>query len=221
MSSERTVLLSISYFGPVQYFTKFLRYPDRIIERYGHYTKQTYRNRCIIYGANGPLTLSIPVFRGRQHKTIVRDIRIDYSKNWRKLHWKGIESAYRHSPFFEFFMDDIHAFLEKEYVYLLELNQEILDYMLRSLEIDGAYDLTDEYIDAGKEQFTDCREIIHPKNDPGKDGSFRAEPYQQVFSDRFEFQGNLSIIDLLCNEGPNARTVLEKSIHRAHTEEDP
>jgi len=213
MGAKDTVLLGTAYFGSIQYFTKFLLFPCRKVERYDHYTKQTYRNRCAICGANRVLTLSIPVLKGTQHKTYVKDIRIDYSKNWRKLHWKGIESAYRHSPFFEFFMDDIQAFLERRHSYLLDLNLEILDYMLKTLEIDGSYDLTDEYTETGKELFTDYREIIHPKNDSEKDTSFRAEPYQQVFADRFEFQKNLSIIDLLCNEGPNARTILEKSIH--------
>ena len=96
MGAEETVLLSTSYFGSIQYFTKFLLYPHRYIERYDHYTKQTYRNRCNIFGANGVLSLSIPVLKGPLHKTYVKDIRIDYSKNWRKLHWKGIESAYMH-----------------------------------------------------------------------------------------------------------------------------
>ena len=133
MGPDNTVLLSTSYFGPVQYFTKFLLFPQRVIERFDNYTKQTYRNRCKIYGANGIITLSVPVLKGPSHKTHVRDIRIDYSKNWRKLHWKGIESAYRHSPFCEFYMDDIRAFLEMQHGFLLDINLEILDYLLESL----------------------------------------------------------------------------------------
>ena len=211
MIPQDTALLSTAYFGPVHYFTKFLQYPYRIIERYDHYTKQTFRNRCNILGANGILTLSIPVLKGDHHKTYVKDIRIDYSKNWQKLHWKGIESAYMHSPFFEFYLDEIMRLLEKEHGFLIELNLEILDFLLDSLEISGDYGLSDEFFESLPGNIQDCREIIHPKKNPGEDLDYRSESYPQVFSDKFGFQENLSIMDLLFNEGPNARLVLEKS----------
>jgi len=212
MDPQDTAILSTAYFAPVQYFTKFLQYSSRIIERYDNYTKQTYRNRCRIPGANGILTLSIPVLKGEKHKTYVRDIRIDHSKNWQKLHWKGIESAYMHSPFFEFYLDDIRLLLEKNHRYLLELNLEILDFLLGTLEISRDYELSNEFIESGEEYKYDFRETIHPKKNLNKDSHFFAEPYSQVFSDRFGFQENLSIIDLIFNEGPNARFVLEKCI---------
>ena len=212
MGEEKTVLLSSSYFGPIQYFTKFLLFPDRIIEQFDHYGKQTYRNRCRIYGANGILTLSIPVLKGSEHKTLVKDIRIDYSRNWRKLHWKSMESAYRHSPFFEFYMDDIRALLDRKHTYLLDLNLEVLDRLLDALEIAGNYSLTQGFGGTGSGHFIDLREAIHPKVDPSEDQYFRAEPYAQVFADRMGFKENLSIIDLLFNAGPDAGMILEKCI---------
>jgi len=212
MIPKDTAVLGTAYFAPVHYFTKFLQYPSRIIERYDHYTKQTYRNRCNILGANGILTLSIPILKGTDHKTYVKDIRIDYSKNWQKLHWKGIESAYMHSPFFEYYLDEIRLSLEKKPGFLIELNLEILDFLLDSLEITGGYGLSDDFIDTVPENFQDYREIIHPKKDTGTDQRYRPEPYPQVFSDKHGFQDNLSIMDLLFNEGPNARLVLEKSL---------
>lgn len=211
---ESTVLLSTSYFGPVQYFSKFLLYPGRIMERFDHYTRQSYRNRCYIYGANGLLALSIPVRKGPAQKTPVRDIRIDYGKNWRKLHWKGIESAYRHSPFFEFYMDDVRRFLEGSHEFLLDLNLEILDYLLDALEIEGGYALSDRFNPPGNGFSTDCRELIHPKRDCTEDPEFIAEPYAQVFQQQHGFLPNMSIMDLLFNEGPLARTVLEKCLRR-------
>lgn len=214
MRAENTVLLTTSYFGSIQYFTKFLIHPHRIIERYDHYTKQSYRNRCTIYGANGVLALSIPVLKGPGHKSHVKDIRIDYNKNWRKLHWKGIESAYRHSPFFEFYMDDVQSFLDKKHSFLIDLNLDIMDYLLEALEISGGYSLTKEFTEQGCEQFNDCRETIHPKKKFSEDPDFRAEPYPQVFADRLGFQKNLSVIDLLFNEGPNARSLLDRSVRR-------
>ena len=100
-----TVLLSTAYFPPIQYFTKFLLYKNILIEQYDHYGKQSYRNRCEIYGANGPLTLSVPVNKKHNQKILVRDVDIDYSLNWQKVHWKAIESAYNRSPFFLYYKD--------------------------------------------------------------------------------------------------------------------
>jgi hypothetical protein len=142
-----TALLSISYLGPVQYLTKFLLHPVRIIERYDHYIKQTYRNRCNIMGANGILPLSIPVLKGQDHKTYVRDIRIDYNKKWQKLHWRSIESAYRHSPFFEFYMDEFSPFYEQRFEFLLDFNAALLVLILQSLEINYTLRYSSEFMD--------------------------------------------------------------------------
>ena len=207
-----TALLSTSYLGPVQYFTKFLMHPVQIIEQYDHYIKQTYRNRCNLMGANGILPLSIPVLKGQAHKTYVRDIRIDYDKKWQKLHWRSIESAYRHSPFFEFYMDEYSPFYEKRFEFLLDFNAALLEMILQALEIDNTVDYSREFIDAFREDYADYREAIHPKRDLSSDPLFVPVSYHQVFAERLGFKANLSIIDLLFNEGPNARTVLEQCI---------
>jgi hypothetical protein len=117
-----------------------------------------------------------------------------------------------HSPFFEFYMDEIRILLEKKPGFLLELNLEILDFLLEILEISGTYSLTDKFIESGSDYLKDSREIIHPKKDCGADLDYRSQPYPQVFADRLGFQENLSIIDLIFNEGPNARSILEKSL---------
>ena len=207
-----TALLSTSYLGPVQYFTKFLMHPVQIIEQYDHYVKQTYRNRSNIMGANGIIPLSIPVLKGQAHKTYVRDIRIDYDKKWQKLHWRSIESAYRHSPFFEFYMDEYSPFYEKRFEFLLDFNAALLEMILQALEIDNTIDYSRGFINAGREDYADYREAIHPKRDLSSDPLFVPVSYHQVFAERFGFKANLSIIDLLFNEGPNARSVLEQCI---------
>src|SRR4030042_7218206 len=112
----RSVLLSTTYLGPVQYFTKFLLYDEIWLETHEHYTRQTYRNRFNIFGANGKLALTVPVLTGDKHKTLITDLRIDYTKSWQKLHSKGIESAYRSSPFYEFYIDDFIPFYSKKYI---------------------------------------------------------------------------------------------------------
>ena len=211
-SDPDTALLSITYLGPVQYFTKFLLHPVRIIERYDHYIKQTYRNRCNIMGANGILPLSIPVLKGQAHKTYVRDIRIDYNKKWQKLHWRSMESAYRHSPFFEFYMDEFNPFYEQRFEFLIDFNAALLELVLQSLEIENTLNYSREFIDAGIVDYADYRETIHPKRDLSSDPLFVPLTYRQVFVERLGFKANLSIIDLLFNEGPNARSVLEQCI---------
>jgi hypothetical protein len=206
------VLLSIAYLGPVQYLSKFLIFPVRIIERYDHYSKQTYRNRCYIMGANRILPLSIPVLKGRAHKTFVRDIRIDYHKKWQKHHWRSIESAYRHAPFFEFYMDEFSPFYEQKFEFLMDFNVALLEVVLQSLEIDNTIRYSTEFIDVAVNDYADFREIIHPKRDEASDPFFVPVSYPQVFAERLGFKANLSIIDLLFNEGPNARSVLEQCI---------
>jgi hypothetical protein len=211
-SDPDTALLSITYLGPVQYFTKFLLHPVRIIERYDHYIKQTYRNRCNIMGANGILPLSIPILKGQAHKTYVRDIRIDYNKKWQKLHWRSMESAYRHSPFFEYYMDEFYPFYEQRFEFLIDFNAALLELVLQSLEIENTLNYSREFIDAGIVDYADYRETIHPKRDLSSDPLFVPLTYRQVFVERLGFKANLSIIDLLFNEGPNARSVLEQCI---------
>lgn len=211
-SDPDTALLSITYLGPLQYFTKFLLHPVRIIERYDHYIKQTFRNRCNIMGANGILPLSIPILKGQAHKTYVRDIRIDYNKKWQKLHWRSMESAYRHSPFFEFYMDEFYPFYEQRFEFLIDFNAALLELVLQSLEIENTLNYSREFIDAGIVDYADYRETIHPKRDLSSDPLFVPLTYRQVFVERLGFKANLSIIDLIFNEGPNARSVLEQCI---------
>jgi hypothetical protein len=211
-SDPGRALLSITYLGPVQYFTKFLLHTETIIEQYDHYIKQTYRNRCHIMGANGMLPLSIPVLKGEAHKTYVRDIRIDNQKKWQKLHWRSIVSAYRHSPFFEFYVDELSPFFEQTYAFLMDYDVALLEWILRSLEMDINLSYSMAFTDTAGEHSADYREVIHPKRDLSSDPFFVPVAYPQVFADRHGFRANLSIIDLLFNEGPNARSVLEQCI---------
>lgn len=163
-------------------------------------------------GANGILPLSIPVLKGHDQKTYVKDIRIDYNKKWQKLHWRSIESAYRHSPFFEFYMDEFFPFFEQRFEFLLDFNASLFELILHALEIDNTYQFSSEFMDDQEGNYTDYRDIIHPKRDLLSDPLFAPVTYPQVFGDRHGFKANLSIVDLLFNEGPNARSVLEQCI---------
>jgi len=202
-------ILSTAYWAPVQYFTKFIIYSNILIEQHETYIKQTYRNRCTIYGPNGIQSLQVPVQRGSFHKTVLRDLKIAYDTNWQKNHLKTIESAYRSSPFYDFYIDDIEPFFTKKTEFLIDLNTQILETCLNWLELPLLFKLTEQYINQSDEN--DFRQIIHPKSHKNLiDNQFTPYQYVQVFSDRFGFKRNLSILDLIFNTGPEAKTILNE-----------
>jgi hypothetical protein len=205
---DNTVILSTTYLGPVQYFTKFLLGKKVIIEKHDNFIKQTYRNRCLICGANGPLALTVPVLRGSFHKTAVRYLQIDYSRKWQAEHWRAIESAYRSSPFFEYYSEDLKKVYNKQYSLLLQLNTELLETVFRLTGISIDYSFSTEYLSTGT---LDHRMAIRPKH-PLPDPLFKPAFYHQVFEDRFGFIENLSILDLLFNTGPETASYLERSV---------
>ena len=206
MSSK--ILLSTAYLAPIQYYTKFLVYDKVIIEAHENFIKQTYRNRCKIYGANGELTLTIPV-KKISTKTKIKELLIDYDTNWRKLHWKSIESAYNSSPFFEYYADDFIPFFTKKYKFLFDLNTDLLNMILNILDINIIPGFTDQYFNS-EYLIDDMREKIHPKK-RFNDQKFKIIEYTQVFQLKSGFIPNLSIVDLLFNEGPNSSEILNIS----------
>jgi len=211
-SLANSALLSATYLGPVQYFTKFLLYDTIYLEVEENYQKQSYRNRCIILSANGVLPLTIPVTRDRP-KELTRDIRIDNTLEWQKNHWTSIESAYSSSPFFEFLADDFAPFYRKTYRFLLDFTMPLLEMVLAHLEIHTPVKLTEKYRKETDPSLDDMRDMIHPKRRMQKpDPAFEPTFYYQVFQTRYGFVPNLSIIDLLFNEGANAENVLKESI---------
>ena len=204
---QNEILLSTAYFGPVQFYTKVIGHNVVYIEQFENFIKQTYRNRCVILGGNGPVSLVVPVVKGRGPKTLIKDIRISYDVDWQRNHWRTIFSAYNSSPFFEFYQDDLIPFFQKKWNYLLDFNLEIHNVICDCIDIENDLVLTDSFKNV-PEDTIDFKSLITPKI---KDNNFKAATYTQVFAQKFDFIQNLSILDLLFNEGPNSYTILEKS----------
>jgi hypothetical protein len=206
------ILLSSAYLPPVQYFAHLQIAEQVWIEQYDHYQKQTYRNRCVIAAPDGPLSLTVPIEKPNTQKAFMRDIRISDHGNWRHLHWNAIESAYNHTPFFEYYKDDFRPFYEKKFDFLVDYNEQLCQLVCQLIDIDTSLQRTESYVAEPLNTIIDLRDAIHPKKEVMDDASFSAVPYYQVFQERLGFLPNLSIIDLLFNMGPEAILVLQKSI---------
>lgn len=206
------ILLSSAYLPPVQYFAHLQSAEQVWIEQYDHYQKQTYRNRCVIAAPDGPLSLTVPIEKPNTQKAFMRDIRISDHGNWRHLHWNAIESAYNHTPFFEYYKDDFRPFYEKKFDFLVDYNEQLCQLVCQLIDIDTSFQRTESYVAEPSNTIIDLRDAIHPKKEVMDDALFSAVPYYQVFQERLGFLPNLSIIDLLFNMGPEAILVLQKSI---------
>jgi len=199
------IILSTAYFPPIEYFAHISQSKKFLIEEYENYNKQSFRNRCYISGSNQLMPLSIPIARGQAR---IRDIQISYHNNWNLVHWKSIKSYYNNSPFFLYYRDDIEPFLFNKYKFLLDLNNEILDKIMELILLNLQKDATKSFHKCYPD-IVDLRYSIHPKiNKTDKIFSIEFPEYHQVFETKFGFIPNLSILDLLFNEGPNTLSYL-------------
>lgn len=189
------------YLAPIEYYSYLFRAEKAVIEIYDNYQKQSYRNRCIIAGANGAMTLSIPIEKPSTAKCPMKDIRIAEHGNWQHLHWQAIVSAYNSTPFFEFYEDDFAPFYEQKFDFLLDFNEALRETICRLIGIDTPISYSDKYIVKVPHDTVDLRETIHPK----RISNFKIKPYYQVFREKNGFLPNLSIIDLLFNLGNETR----------------
>jgi len=209
--TNKNILLSTAYFAPVHFYSRVLGQANVYIEQFEHFNKQTYRNRCEVLGGNGPITLIVPVVKGRGPKVLIKDLKVSYEMDWQRNHWRTIFSAYNSSPYFEYYQDDLEPVFKKKWKYLLDLNQETNRIIHKLLELEGKVILTEDF-EKIPERTLNLRETISPKNKIQKDLAFHPKEYTQVFTDKFGFTPNLSILDLLFNEGPNSDTILEDSL---------
>jgi hypothetical protein len=199
---QSSAIFPLFYLPPVGYFSglKELNY-NFLLEKEEHFPKQTYRNRARIYSPNGDLDLIIPVVRGAKVHTKVKEVKISNDFNWQRLHWKSLESCYRNSAYFEFYEDEFVVFYQQKFDYLFDFNLQLLEWLFKQLKKEPVFDFTTEYLkDPGPG--LDYRAKLHFKQQVAED---HFKPYFQVFDDRHGFKPNLSVVDLLFNQGPQSK----------------
>lgn len=187
------------YLPPIEFFDTLLKAEVPVLfDAFEHFPKQTYRNRTSIHSANGKLDLIVPVIKGSKVHTPMKDVKISYEFDWQRLHWLSLQTAYRSSAYFEFYEADFAPFYHQKWEYLFDYNQELFALICRLLKVQPETGKTEQY-ERGPE-ILDYRNQIHPKKSSG----YQPKPYFQVFEDRNGFIPNLSIIDLLCSQGPQS-----------------
>jgi hypothetical protein len=192
-----STLLHPTYFPSISHFVAMSQSDGILFEIEDNFQKQTNRNRTYIYSPNGIQFLNIPVKHSKANYQSTKDIQVDADFDWQKQHYKSLETAYRSSPFFEFFEDDIRPFFEKKHKFLLDLNFETLEIISKCMRHKFDYSTTTEYVaEVESKLMIDCRFLADGK----KDTSI-FEKYTQVFDDKQGFISNLSVLDLLFNEG--------------------
>ena len=192
------------YLPPVEYFMQLIKWKSNIlIEKEENFPKQTYRNRANIYSPDGVLILTVPVMKGSKNHTKVKDVKISYDFDWQRLHWLSLQACYRRSGYFEYYEDELSVFYHNKFNFLFDYNEQLLQFICKGIKLKIQSNYTESY------QFpylgiADFRESIHPK----KETNLIVKPYFQVFEDRNGFVPNLSIVDLLFNQGPQSMQYL-------------
>lgn len=198
---QSLAIFPLFYLPPVSYFRELKNSGyNFLLEREEHFPKQTFRNRARIYSPNGTLDLIVPVIRGAKVHTKIKDVRISNDFKWQRLHWKSLESCYRNSAYFEYYEDEFAQFYHKQFDFLFDYNQQLLEWLFKQLKTEASFEHTTEYFDDIPEALDFRPRTLFKENE----GDFKQ--YFQVFDDREGFKPNLSIVDLLFNQGPQAKT---------------
>lgn len=197
------ILLHPTYFPSISHFTAMMKADKIIFEVEDNFQKQTNRNRMYIYSPNGLQLLNIPVKHSSNPHQKFKDTKIEHAFDWQKQHFKSLEAAYRTSPFFEYFEDDIRPLFEKKHDFMMDLNFQAMEIVTECLGMEFNYEKTQEYFHEVND-IQDYRYLVNGKKDPSN-----FEPYTQVFEEKHGFINNLSILDLLFNEGRYALEYLK------------
>lgn len=205
------LLIDLHFLPSLEYFCLLNDFQNIKLEKHEHYVKQSYRNRCFIKTTQGVEMLSVPL-TGKHGKVSYGEVRIDYSTRWRDVFWRTVESAYRNSPFYEHYSDDLKKIIYSGTVFIFDLNLKILSFCLESLKWRKALSATVAYEKIVNEPFFDGRSLITTRNTYIVRGFYRSTPYYQVFGSSFD--ENLSVLDLLFCTGPEAGRIIDRCVAR-------
>jgi hypothetical protein len=198
------IIIHPTYFPSIAHFVALSKSERIIFEVNDNFLKQTYRNRSYIYGANGKLALNIPVIHTQKNRQKYGDVKIFNEAKWQDLHWKSLLSAYRTSPFFEYYEDELKPLFNIKADFILDFNLKCFEVICDCLQLNLQVSKSELY-QKNIENTVDLRCLVNAK----KEQPTQLDNYTQVFSDKHGFIPNLSVLDLLFNEGPNALGYLE------------
>lgn len=196
-----SLIFPTAYLPSIQYISYFVKTEDVSIELYETYQKQSCRTRCRVMTANGIQTLTVPVIKVNGNHTLTKDIEISYKESWQQTHLRCLESAYRKSAYFDYYFPYFEKIYKQKFNTLVEMNDFCLKTILKLLKVKKEYTFTDDF-----EKITDDKDYRISLSK--EDGTVMTSQYYQVFADRHGFVPNLSIADLLFNEGPNSISYL-------------
>ncbi|MES2574286.1 MAG: WbqC family protein [Bacteroidota bacterium] len=198
------LLIHPTYFPSISHFVTIAQSDKIVFEMEDNFQKQTNRNRTYIYSPNGIQLLNIPIKHSGESHQKTKDVKIETDFDWQKQHFKSLEAAYRSSPFFEYFEDDIYPVFQKKHTFLMDLNLEVMDIVAKCLRMKLEYTTTTEYFHKVDADVADFRFLANGKKD-----SSQFEAYPQVFEEKQGFINNLNVLDLLFNEGKFAMDYLK------------
>ncbi len=208
MNVKSTLLIESMYAGPCRYYATIFQFEQVEWEIQEHFVKSSYRNRCKIASPDGVLSLSVPIKRGRGARQVFKDVKIFNIEPWQKKHWDSLQSAYRSSPYFEYYEDDLSVFYHKEYEYLLDWNRDIHNFVMEQLEMEIPFQESVEFFKTPENRI-DMRSHMFPvARKEAPDPNYSPPKYPQVFQSKTGFQEEMSILDLLFAKGPAAVPIL-------------
>lgn len=198
-----TGIFPTAYFGSIAYFQELVRFDEAVIETCDHFPKQTFRNRCTIVTPQGPARLSVPVEKPGGSKTPTTDIRVSEHADWRKDHWRAIQSAYASAPYFDHYAAEVHDWIYSKERSLIQFNLQHTQWLLGCFGLEVAFRFTEMYLPSYAAN--DFRAVSFDDEQPA---DFHSLPYTQVYFGNTDFTANASILDLLFCEGPMGRKQL-------------
>ena len=197
------ILIHPNYFPNIHQFTQIIKANNILFEVSDNYQKQTFRNRTYVYGANGKLGLFIPVIHSHKNRELFKDVKISYESNWMVLHLKSLQSAYRSSPYFEYFEDDFIKLYSKKEKFLADFNIKCIKLISNLLDLNLDFKISNEYVEKTND-IIDLRDLSNAR----KEKKIETPKYIQVFESKHGYINNLSILDLIFSEGKNSVSLI-------------